>query len=107
MHLRCSHAEPETPYTPQAQSRREQEQRIRRKTKKSAPTRLLASRLLERPLLVHPAVELRPGNLAWVEALEELGLALAVDEAEGLLIRPHVEDAVPRVDPQSRVGADL
>lgn len=72
-----------------------------------ASARLLASRLLHRALLVHPAVQLRPGDFARVQPLQELRLALAVEELERLLVRANVEDAVARVDPKARVGAGV
>ena len=44
----------------------------------------LLGNLLSDALLVHPAVDLGPGDLPWVLALEEERLALGVEEAESL-----------------------
>merc|ERR1719271_250124 len=68
---------------------------------------LLALRLLKRALLVHPAEELRPGDLARVQPLHEERLGLAADKLERLLISTNVQDAMARVDPGPAETADV
>lgn len=69
------------------------------------PAALLGD-LLSDTLLVHATVDLGPGNLAGVLALEEEGLGLGAREAEGLNVswRPSVDDSETSVS-ASTIGA--